>query len=136
MCAAPPRSATMVGSAVPTMVWSRAASSIPSMIVTKTMLRRRLSSTGGAAAASTGARSVVVTGRPSHRERVLACRKSPARSHRPHSGDLVAERRGEPEADVLALVATLDDARRAGLGGPRARARAGGRRGRLHGRYR
>ncbi|GHF72185.1 hypothetical protein GCM10017566_52560 [Amycolatopsis bartoniae] len=29
---APPRSATIVGSAVETMVWSRAASSIPSMI--------------------------------------------------------------------------------------------------------
>ncbi|SDP31692.1 hypothetical protein SAMN04487981_12036 [Streptomyces sp. cf386] len=39
MCSAPPRSDTIVGSAVPTIVWSSAASSIPSMIVTKTTLR-------------------------------------------------------------------------------------------------
>jgi hypothetical protein len=35
MCPLPPRSSTMVGSAVDTIVWSSAASSIPSMIVTK-----------------------------------------------------------------------------------------------------
>lgn len=63
MCAAPPRSDTIVGRAVPTIVWSRAARSMPSMIVTKTTLRRRLSSTGGADASAAGGTdsSVVVT---------------------------------------------------------------------------
>lgn len=64
MCAAPPRSDTIVGRAVPTIVWSRAARSMPSMIVTKTMLRRsRLSSTGGVGASTAGRAesSVVVT---------------------------------------------------------------------------
>ena len=37
-CAPPPRSPTMVGSAVETIVWSSAASSMPSMIVPKTRL--------------------------------------------------------------------------------------------------
>ena len=36
---APPRSPTMVGSAVPTIVWSSAASSMPTATVTKTALR-------------------------------------------------------------------------------------------------
>ncbi|GAA2463711.1 hypothetical protein GCM10010289_57170 [Streptomyces violascens] len=67
MWAAPPRSETIVGSAVPTMVWSSAASSIPSMIVPNTMFRCRTSSTGGA---DTGAVSLaVVTLAPSHRPR-------------------------------------------------------------------
>ncbi|MFD1048250.1 hypothetical protein ACFQ1S_23280 [Kibdelosporangium lantanae] len=35
----PPRSLTIVGSAVETMVWSSADSSIPSMIATTTALR-------------------------------------------------------------------------------------------------
>lgn len=63
MCAAPPRSDTIVGSAVPTIVWSSAASSMPSTIVAKTMLRRRLSSTGGPGAPAAGgaASSVIVT---------------------------------------------------------------------------
>lgn len=38
----------MVGSAVPTMVWSKAASSMPSTMVPKTTFRCRTSSTGGA----------------------------------------------------------------------------------------
>ena len=40
---APPRSPTIVGSAVDTMVWSRAASSIPSSTVTNTRFIRRRS---------------------------------------------------------------------------------------------
>ncbi len=71
MCAAPPRSDTIVGSAVPTIVWSSAASSMPSMIVTKTTLRRRRSSTGGCAGGCTVS-VVVVTRTASHRERVRA----------------------------------------------------------------
>ena len=47
-CAPPPRSPTMVGSAVDTIVWSSAASSIPSMIVPKTRLICRRLSTGAA----------------------------------------------------------------------------------------
>ena len=43
MCPAPPRSPTIVGSAVDTIVWSRAASSIPSTTVTKTRFIRRRS---------------------------------------------------------------------------------------------
>src|SRR5690242_19327723 len=74
MCAAPPRSATIVGRAVPTMVWSRAASNIPSMIVTKTPLRCLPSSTGGAGSAGAGAMSVVVTPQRSHRGPAAACR--------------------------------------------------------------
>lgn len=49
MCPPPPRSATMVGSAVDTIVWSSAASSMPSTMVTKTMLVRRRLSGGGPA---------------------------------------------------------------------------------------
>ena len=45
-CDPPPRSATMVGRAVETIVWSRAASSIPSMIVPKTRLIWRRVSVG------------------------------------------------------------------------------------------
>ncbi len=37
MCPAPPRSPTIVGSAVETIVWSSADSSMPSRIVTKMM---------------------------------------------------------------------------------------------------
>jgi hypothetical protein len=36
---APPRSLTMVGSAVATIAWSRAASNMPSMIATTTAFR-------------------------------------------------------------------------------------------------
>ncbi|GHE97690.1 hypothetical protein GCM10017786_33080 [Amycolatopsis deserti] len=39
---APPRSATMVGRAVETIVWSSAASSIPSMIAATMVFRARL----------------------------------------------------------------------------------------------
>lgn len=73
MWAAPPRSATMVGRAVPTMVWSSAASRTPSMIVPKMTLRRRRSSTGGAVAVA----GAVVTLALSQRATPPACRKPP-----------------------------------------------------------
>ena len=37
MCSTPPKSPTIVGSAVETIVWSRAASAIPAMIPTNTV---------------------------------------------------------------------------------------------------
>ena len=58
---APPRSPTIVGSAVDTIVWSSAASSIPSSTVTKTrFIRRRSMATSGigAGAASIATRQV------------------------------------------------------------------------------
>src|SRR6478735_7243379 len=66
-CAPPPRSPTMVGRAVETMVWSRAASSIPSMIVPKTRLiwrRLRVGATGGAIAEVEDTQSTVAPHRP------------------------------------------------------------------------
>jgi hypothetical protein len=54
MCPASPRSATTVGSAVETIVWSSAAMSMPSMIATKTRLRRGLPKTGGVGASTSG----------------------------------------------------------------------------------
>ncbi|CAM5676116.1 hypothetical protein SSPIM334S_07189 [Streptomyces spiroverticillatus] len=78
MCAAPPRSETIVGRAVPTIVWSRAARRTPSMIVPKTMLRLRPSRTGGTGSAGgavgAGAFSLaVVTFARSHWWGVCAC---------------------------------------------------------------
>lgn len=59
-CPAPPRSPTMVGSAVPTMVWSSAASSIPSSTAPKTALTRpRLRAGGTAAPGVTSAVAVI-----------------------------------------------------------------------------
>ena len=49
---APPRSPTMVGSAVDTIVWSSAASSMPSSRVPNTRLIRRRSSTVGSVSAA------------------------------------------------------------------------------------
>ena len=61
-CSAPPRSPTIVGSAVDTMVWSSAASSIPAMIVPKIrfILRRVIGS--GCASLVGAAASWTVTG--------------------------------------------------------------------------
>ncbi len=50
MCSAPPRSPTIVGSAVATIVESSAASSIPPMISEKAMLRAAEPSSGGSSA--------------------------------------------------------------------------------------
>ena len=52
-CPAPPRSPTIVGSAVATMVWSSAASRRPSRIVPKMTLICRRESSGGRVAVST-----------------------------------------------------------------------------------
>src|SRR3954447_24264182 len=49
MCETPPRSPTIVGIAVETMVWSRAAMSMPASSAEKMMLiRRRVRTIGGA----------------------------------------------------------------------------------------
>ena len=54
MCPAPPRSPTIVGSAVDTMVWSSAESNMPSSTVRNTrFIRRRSRPESGAGAAAT-----------------------------------------------------------------------------------
>src|SRR3954471_12349534 len=63
MCETPPRSPTMVGIAVETMVWSRAAISMPASSAAKIVLiRRRVSTIGGAAASVIGACTEVSSG--------------------------------------------------------------------------
>src|SRR5215212_2597895 len=55
MCETPPRSPTMVGIAVETMVWSSAAMSMPASSAEKMRLTRRLVSTIGDATSGSGA---------------------------------------------------------------------------------
>src|SRR3954451_21839772 len=55
MCDTPPRSPTMVGIAVETIVWSRLDTSIPASSAAKmTLMRRRVRTSGGAAAGALG----------------------------------------------------------------------------------
>lgn len=67
MCPAPPRSPTMVGRAVETMVWSRAESSMPSMTVTNTRFIC-VRPMGGRARVPGPVATVWVMARPSHGE--------------------------------------------------------------------
>src|SRR3954468_11803635 len=64
MCETPPRSPTIVGIAVDTMVWSSAAISIPASSAEKMMLiRRRVSTMTGAAVSEVGACMAELLGR-------------------------------------------------------------------------
>src|SRR3954462_12877272 len=68
MCDTPPRSPTMVGIAVETIVWSRLDTSMPASSAAKmTLMRRRVRTSGGAATGALGMvllkRRAVVTGR-------------------------------------------------------------------------
>ena len=65
-CSAPPRSPTMVGRAVETMVWSSAASSIPTRIVTNTRFIRRRSSGSASTGRSSRTAAIRTSRDPSH----------------------------------------------------------------------
>src|SRR5215218_7030724 len=66
MCETPPRSPTMVGIAVETIVWSRAAISMPASSAEKIRLtRRRVRTMGGAARSAVGACTGISIGRTS-----------------------------------------------------------------------
>src|SRR3954467_14973242 len=55
MCETPPRSPTMVGIAVETMVWSRLETSIPAISAAKTrLIRRRVRTNSGASSGAVG----------------------------------------------------------------------------------
>src|SRR5919112_3513733 len=55
MCETPPRSPTIVGIAVETMVWSRLETSIPAISAAKTrLIRRRVRTNGGASSVAVG----------------------------------------------------------------------------------
>ena len=57
---APPRSPTMVGNAVPTIVWSSAASSMPNAMTSKIALRRPGLNEGGPVAATSAVATVML----------------------------------------------------------------------------
>src|SRR3712207_9433079 len=55
MCETPPRSPTIVGIAVETIVWSRLETSIPAISAEKTrLIRRRVRTNGGASSGAVG----------------------------------------------------------------------------------
>src|SRR3954447_16803295 len=62
MCETPPRSPTIVGMAVETIVWSRLDISMPASSAEKMMLIRRRVSTIGGAATSVGGACMVLLG--------------------------------------------------------------------------
>ena len=66
MCSAPPRSPTMVGSAVATIVESRAASRMPPMISAKATLRAPDPSSSGASASENSLSTVSTCAHTSH----------------------------------------------------------------------